>query len=73
MLLKLDKSTTSFSVYSSASPCQLHVRSLRNVLKSSKISGNLLLKYSQDPSKLQTDNWQVEEAVQTFETDVTSL
>ena len=71
--LKLHKSITSLSFHSSASPCQLPVRSLTSVLKSSKISGHLLLKHSQDPSvsscvpKLQAGHWQVEEAVQASE------
>ena len=42
--LKLHKSITSLSFYSSAFPCPLPVRSLTSVLKSSKISGHLLLK-----------------------------
>ena len=60
--------------YSSASPCPLPVRSLTSVLKSSKISGHLLLKHSQDLSvsscvpKLRAGHWQVEEAVQACET-----
>ena len=71
--LKLHKSITSLSFYSSASPCPLPVRSLTSVLKSSKISGHLLLKHSQDASvsscvpKLQKGNWQVEEAVHACE------
>ena len=74
--LKLHKSIISFSFYSSASPCPLPVRSLTSVLKSSKISGHLLLKHSQDASvsscvpKLEAGNWQVEEAVQACETDL---
>ena len=74
--LKLHKSITSSSFYSSASPCPLPVRSLTSVLKSSKISGHLLLKHSRDASvsscvpKLQAGNWQVEEAVQACETDL---
>ena len=74
--LKLHKSTTSLSFYSSASPCPLPVRSLASVLKSSKIRGPLLLKYSQDPSvsscvpKLHAGHSQVEEAVQACETDL---
>ena len=64
------------SFYSSASPCLLPVRTLTSVLKSSKISGHLLLKHSRDASvsscvpKLQAGNWQVEEAVQACETDL---
>ena len=63
-------------VYSSASPCPLPVRSLTFVLKSSKISGYVLLKHSQDPSvsscvpKLQAGHSQVEKAVQACETDL---
>ena len=74
--LKLHKSITRLSFYSSASPHPLPVRSLSSVLKSSKISGHLLLKHSQDPSvsscvpKLQAGHWQVEEAVQACETDI---
>ena len=74
--LKLHKSITSLSFYSSASPCPLPVRSLTSVLKSSKISGHLLLKHSRDPSfsscvpKLQAGHWQVEEAVRACETDL---
>ena len=48
--LKLHKSITTLSFYSSASPCLLHVRSLKSLLKSSKISGHLLLKHSKEPS-----------------------
>ena len=74
--LKLHKSITSLSFYSSASPCPLPVRSLTSVLKSSKISRHLLLKHSQDPSVsscvpiLQAGYWQVEEAVQACKTDL---
>ena len=74
--LKLHKSITSLSFYSSASPCPLPVRSLTSVLKSSKISGHLLLRHSQDLSvsscvpKLQAGQWQVEKAVQACETDL---
>ena len=74
--LKLHKSITSLSFYSSASPCPLPVRSSTSVLKSSKISRHLLLKHSWDPSvsscvpKLQAGHWQVEGAVQACETDL---
>ena len=74
--LKFYKSITSLSFYSSASPCPLPVRSLTSILKSSKISGHLLLKHSQDPPvsscvpNLQAVHWQVEEAVQASETDL---
>ena len=74
--LKLHKSITSLSFYSSASPCSLPVRSLTSVLKFLKISGNLLLKHLQGLSvsscvpKWQAGNWEVEEAVQTCEADL---
>ena len=74
--LKLHKSIISFSFYSSASPCPLPVRSLTSVLKSSNISGHLLLKHLRDPSvsscvpKLPAGNWQVAEAVQACEKDL---
>ena len=72
--LKLHKSIASLSFYSSASPSPLPVRT--SVLKSSKISGHLLLKHSRHASvsscvpKLQAGNCQVEEAVQACETDL---
>ena len=74
--LKLHKSITSLSFYSSVSPSPLLVRSLTSVLKSSKISGHLLLKHSRDASvsicvpKLQAGSWQVEKAAQACETDL---
>ena len=74
--LKLYKSITSLPFYSSASHCPLPVRSQTSVLKSSKISRHLLLKQSRDASvsscvsKLQADNWQVDEAVHACETDI---
>ena len=74
--LKLHRSRTSLSFYSSASPCPVPVRSLTSVLKSSKISRGLMLKPSQDASvfscvpKLQAGNWQVEEGAQACETDL---
>ena len=74
--LKLHISIINLSFYSSAYPFSLPVRSLTSVLKSSKISGHLLLKHSQDGSvsscvrKLQAGKWQVKEAVQTCEADL---
>ena len=71
--LKLHKSITSLSFYSSASPCPLPVRSLTSVLKCSKISRHLLLKHSQDQSvsscvpNLQAVHWQVEEAAEVLQ------
>ena len=74
--LRLHKSITSLSFYSSASPCPLSVGSLISVLKSSQSSGQFLLKHSQDPSvsscvpKLQGGKWKVTEAVQTSDSNV---
>ena len=73
---KIHKAVASLSVYSSASPCPLSVKTLTYFLKSSKISGHLLLKHSQDASvsscvpKLQEGNWQVQEAVHACENDL---
>ena len=47
--LGLHSSTTNISLYSSCSPCPLPVKKLTTVLKSSKLSGHLLLRDSQDP------------------------
>ena len=74
--LKLYKSITNLLFYSSASPCLLPIRSLTSVLKSSKIIGHILLKYSQDSPvsnsvpKLQAGHWQIEKAVQACEADL---
>ena len=62
--------------YSKASPCPLPVSSLTSVLKSSKISGNLLSCDSQDPlvqnciPQLKTGPWHIEEAVATTKSDI---
>ena len=62
--------------YSSASPCPLPVRSLTPVLKSFKIKGHLLLKYSHDLSgsscvwKLQAGHWQIKKAVHACQADL---
>ena len=46
--LHLNHSTSSLCFYSSASPCQLPIKSLSSALKASKTSGPLLLRNSQD-------------------------
>ena len=47
-LLNIHSSTTDISLYSSISPCPFPIDSLTSILKSSKISGNLLLRDSKD-------------------------
>ena len=47
--LHLHNSTTNLCFYASSSPCPLPIKSLTSILKSSKISGHLLLRDSQDP------------------------
>ena len=72
--VKLHKFITSLLFYSC--PCPLPVRNLTSLLKSSKISRDIVIKNSQDLSvsscvpKLQAVNWQVEKAVQACETDL---
>ena len=74
--IKFNNSITSWSFYSSASPCPLPIRSFTSILNSSKISWHLVLKVSHDQlvsscvQKLQEGNWQVMEAVQTCKTDL---
>ena len=47
--LNIDSSTTDISFYSLISPCPLPKKSLTFILKSSKISGHLLLRDTKDP------------------------
>ena len=47
--LNIHSSTTDLSLYSFISPCPLPIKSLISILKSSKISGYLLLRDSKDP------------------------
>ena len=62
--------------YSKASPCPFLINSLTSVLKSTKISGHLILCDFQDHLvansllKLKTDSSHVEEAVATIKSDV---
>ena len=74
--LHLHHSTSSFCFYSSASPCPLPIKSLSSAPKTSKISGHLLLRNSQDPlasscvPKLRNGTWKVEDAVLSCENDI---
>ena len=47
--LRLNNTTTNICLYSSSSPCPLPIKSLSSVLKSAKVSGQLLLNESVDP------------------------
>ena len=47
--LKLHNSTTNICLYSSVSPCPLPIKSLTSIMKSAKVSGQLLLRDSADP------------------------
>ena len=47
--LNVHPSITDISLYSSISPCSLPIKSLTDILRSSKISGHLLLRDSKDP------------------------
>ena len=74
--LHLHHSTTNICLYSSSSPCPLPIKSLTSILKSSKISGHLLLRDSQDPlvsgstPVLKSGSWKVEEAVRSAEAEL---
>ena len=47
--LRLHNTTTNISLYSSSSPCPLPIKSLSSIMKSAKVSGQLLLQESADP------------------------
>ena len=47
--LKIHRSTTDLSLYSSITPCSLPLKRLTNIQKSSKASAHLLLRDSKDP------------------------
>ena len=74
--LHLHHSTTNVCLYASSSPCPLPVKSLTSILKSSKISGHLLLRDSQDPlvsgntPDLKSGSWNVKEAVNSAEAEL---
>ena len=74
--LHLHRSTSNICFYASSSPCPLPLKSLTSILKSSKISGHLLLRDSKDPlvsgSKpdLKSGSWKVKEAVRSAEAEL---
>ena len=74
--LHLYHSTSSLCFYSSESPCPLPIKSITSILKSSKISGHLLLSHSKDHlisncnPTLQAGTWKVEKAVSSSESDI---
>ena len=67
--LRLHKTTNIF-LYSSSSPCPLPIKSLSSIMKSAKVSGQLLLQESADPYVseakvlLKSGNWSASEAVE---------
>ena len=67
--LNIYHSTTKICLYSSTSPCPLPLKSLTSILKSTKVSGHLLLRESADKqisksaSQLKCGFWDVAEAV----------
>ena len=70
---KLHPSITNISLFSASSPCPLPLKSLSSVLKSTKVSGHLLLRDSKDPlvassnPDLKSGNWRVADAVKCAE------
>ena len=74
--LNIHSSTTDLSFYSSISPCPLPIKSLTSILKSSKISGYLLLRDSKDPlvslvsPNLKSGHWKAASATQTTEAEL---
>ena len=74
--LHLHRSTTNLCLYSSSSPCPLPVKSLTSVLKSSKISGHLLLRDSKDPlvsavkPALYSGSWKASDAIDSAEAEL---
>ena len=67
--LSIHHSTTNICLYSSTSPCPLPFKSLTSILKSTKVSGHLLLRESADKQisksapQLKCGFWDVAEAV----------
>ena len=68
--LRLHNTTTNISLYSSSSPCLLPIKSLSSIMKSTKVSGQLLLQESADPYvseakvSLKSGNWSASEDVE---------
>ena len=67
--LNIHHSATNICLYSSTSPCLLPLKSLTSILKSTKVSGHLLLRESADKqistsaSQLKCAFWDIAEAV----------
>ena len=74
--LNIHSSTTDISLYSLISPCPLPIKSLTSILKSSKISGHLLLRDSKDPlvssvsPSLKSGHWKATSATQITEAEL---
>ena len=74
--LNIHPSTSSLSLYSPLSPCPLPIKSLTDILRSSKISGHLLLRDSKDPAvasmkhKLKAGLWQPDKPVTIAEAEL---
>ena len=74
--LNIHPSTTDISLYSTISPCPLPLKSLTNILRSSKISGHLLLRDSSDPlvsaanPKIRVGMWRPETATNIAEAEL---
>ena len=74
--LHLHHSTSNICLYASSSPCPLPIKSLTSILKSSKISGHLLLRDSRDPlvssykPDLKSGPWKAEYAVNSAEAEL---
>ena len=74
--LNIHSSTTDISLYSLISPCPLPTKSLTSILKSSKISGHLLLQDSKDPlvssvsPSLKSGHWKATSATQITEAEL---
>ena len=74
--LNIHPSTTDISLYSPISPCPLPLKSLTSILKSSKISGHLLLRDSTDPivsaanPKIKVGKWRPETATSIAEAEL---
>ena len=77
--LNIHSSTTDISLYSLISPCPLPIKSLTSILKSSKISGHLLLRDSKDPlvssvsPSLKSGHWKITSATQINEAELNFL
>ena len=74
--LNIHSSTTDISLYSSISPWPLPIKSLTSILKSSKFSGDLLLRDSKDPlvssvfPSLKSGHWKATSVTQITEVEL---